>query len=76
MPIFEFKCRKCGTVSEFLVGVSQEKVEFSCRKCGSTKLDKLMSGGFIGKSKKDSHPACAAQGMCPNSACMGGGCHL
>ena len=75
MPIFEFKCEKCGQVSEFLVGVSQEKPDLRCKKCGNDKLKKMMSAGVVGKSKNSHLPSCAAQGICGGS-CPSGGCHL
>lgn len=42
MPIFEYKCVKCGKVSEFLemAGSAVEKV---CRYCGSRELNKQFS---------------------------------
>lgn len=41
MPIYEFLCRECGHVDEYLVFGSGEGE--SCKKCGSGKLEKMMS---------------------------------
>ena len=43
MPIYEYQCKDCGEVSEFLVGVTQGKVEITCKHCGSKKLNKIFS---------------------------------
>ncbi len=42
MPIFEYKCNKCGTEFEELVSSTDSKVE--CPECGSSDVDKLISG--------------------------------
>jgi putative FmdB family regulatory protein len=50
MPIFEYRCNDCGTVSEFLVGVSQETPAIQCSSCGSSKLEKMLSASnFVSK---------------------------
>lgn len=43
MPVFEYKCKSCGSVSEILVGVTAEKPEVACIQCGCTDLIKLIS---------------------------------
>jgi len=43
MPIFEFKCVKCGHIQEFILKNSQEKVELKCEKCGSEELTRVLS---------------------------------
>ena len=80
MPIYEYKCRDCGKVSEFLVGVGQEKAEIKCSSCGSKKLEKIFSqsviatGGHIigsqggktccGKDERCDTPPCSDGGVC------------
>ena len=41
MPIFEYKCNKCGKEFEELVGSSDEEVK--CPGCGSSDVEKLFS---------------------------------
>jgi len=41
MPLFDFECKDCGFVEEFLV--LQGKEPKSCNKCKSSKLKKLIS---------------------------------
>ena len=45
MPIYEYRCGKCGEVSEALVLGREERL--SCSSCGSEDLTKLMSAPNI-----------------------------
>ena len=61
MPIFEYRCGKCGEVNEFLVLGTQDGL--ACKKCGSEDLVKLMSAHNVsGGSSSFSPPAPAAAG--------------
>jgi putative FmdB family regulatory protein len=42
MPIYEYKCSKCGRISEFLEN-SGSPVAKKCAHCGSEKLEKRFS---------------------------------
>jgi putative FmdB family regulatory protein len=42
MPIYEYRCEECGTLSTFLV-LKQEGFKPACKKCGGTRLTKLIS---------------------------------
>jgi putative FmdB family regulatory protein len=42
MPIFEYKCGKCGQVSEFLESANK-KIEHVCEHCGSDDMSKMLS---------------------------------
>ncbi|MGD8786320.1 MAG: zinc ribbon domain-containing protein [Phycisphaerales bacterium] len=76
MPIFEYKCNKCGHKMEFLEKSSTSK-KHKCEKCGSSNLQKLLSGFAVGQGKSSSQ-ACEScpGGPCPTSACPGGTCPL
>jgi len=57
MPIYEYKCGKCGKISEFLENFSSgPEKEKSCVYCGSKKLEKQLSifapGVKAGASKR------------------------
>jgi putative FmdB family regulatory protein len=79
MPIFEYRCEKCGQVSEFIVLGKQETL--TCKGCGSEDLVKLMSAHNV--SMGDSAPSfspppdmcggCGSPGSCgmPGSCCSG-----
>jgi putative FmdB family regulatory protein len=43
MPIYEYECKECKLLQEFIVKNDQVKVE--CKKCNSTDLKKLISTG-------------------------------
>ena len=43
MPIYEYRCTKCRTVNEFLVGVGIDSPEIQCSKCGNSQLQKIFS---------------------------------
>jgi putative FmdB family regulatory protein len=48
MPIFEYRCKKCGSQFEALVMNQRETV--ICESCGSKKLERLMSGFAVSAS--------------------------
>lgn len=77
MPIYEYRCEKCGQVNEFLILRSQDPLH--CEHCGSDDLTKLMSAHntSAGSSRKPSGPApggcCGSPNSCgaPGSCCSG-----
>ncbi len=72
MALYEYKCRDCGDVAEYLVFSQSEKV--TCKKCGSENLDKLISN-FAVSVKSGSSNSSGAE--CPYSnRCGGGGCGI
>lgn len=78
MPIFEYKCKKCGEVFELLV---RESTKPACPKCGGKRLEKLVSGFSVSATGKGggrrsirSRQIC---GNCPSGGgdcCSGGSC--
>ena len=73
MPIFEFKCDKCGHVMEILQKSRRDKPPV-CEKCGGSAVSKLLSGFAVGKTAAG--PACdscfdapACGGACPGGTC-------
>ncbi len=75
MPIYEYKCGDCGTVSEFIVLKQDE--EITCPLCGGAKLTKLMSAHNTASSSGSSMPdfggCCGSPGSCgtPGGCCSG-----
>ncbi len=65
MPIFEYKCNKCGSKTEFLEK-SNSKGNHLCKKCGSSDLQKLFSGFSVGASTKSGSEA---GDSCPTGTC-------
>ncbi len=43
MPLYEYRCRKCGKVFTFLVGVVADNTDPFCPRCGGMDLTKLVS---------------------------------
>ena len=44
MPVYEYKCEKCGQIFEKLIRNQTQKDNVTCGKCGSRKIEKLVSG--------------------------------
>ena len=65
MPIFEYKCKKCGHVTEVLERPSN-KASHKCEECGSAKVEKLLSAFGVGKGASSTVSSCPT-GTCPLS---------
>ena len=65
MPIFEYKCKKCGHITEFLEK-SGSHHKHICEKCKSRDLQKLLSSFAAGHS---SSSASQSNGSCPTGTC-------
>lgn len=61
MPIYEYKCLKCGTKFELLRSMDSSDDDISCPKCGAAKPEKQFSS-FSSSSDKNS--SCES-GVCP-----------
>lgn len=71
MPIFNFKCEKCGKLFETLLKNRSEEAE--CPECGSKELLSAPNRISVGRSSNSN--SCPAQAMCPGAAVSGGcGC--
>lgn len=77
MPIYEYRCEKCGFVNEFLVRGMQEQL--SCKQCGGEDLKKLLSAhntssnSARGSAEPGSGGCCGTPHSCgtPGSCCSG-----
>ena len=65
MPLYEYRCAKCGHVTEVLekAGVGGAH---RCEKCGSRRMEKLMSTFGLGAGARSSGNSCPT-GTCPLS---------
>ncbi|MDR0307684.1 MAG: zinc ribbon domain-containing protein [Chitinispirillales bacterium] len=74
MPIYEYKCDKCGNLFEELVTGDRDK-KIPCPSCNSPETQKRISaiGGI--SVKGGGMPSCASGGGCGGmSSCASGGC--
>ncbi len=68
MPLYEYRCGSCGTVSEYLVGVGREQPSLACDACGSEQLEQMISLVSVSKGA-------APEGCCGGAEdCEGAGC--
>ncbi len=74
MPIYEYRCGKCGQVNEFLILGKQEQLR--CRQCGSENLTKQLSAHNTLSSASGGFPEPSPGGCCgtPNSCGNPGSC--
>jgi len=64
--MFEYRCKKCGRVTEFLESAGAEG-KHRCQECGSTSMVKLLSTfGVKVASGSSQEPVCAS---CPTGTC-------
>ncbi len=72
MPIFEFKCIKCGEYIEILVMNKDEEMEMKCSKCGAMDLERILSStsynmtsqGASGRSQSSVETKTCSSGSC------------
>ena len=60
MPIYDYKCRECGKVSEVLLRTADDR-SIRCPDCGSNNLERLISASRM----------IAADSRSPGSTCCG-----
>lgn len=78
MPVFEYKCKECGTVYDVLHKSSSSKEDVVCPKCSSKKNVKLVSS-FSSSFKSDNSSGGCSDGSCglPSyGGCANGMCGL
>ncbi|MBN1975126.1 MAG: zinc ribbon domain-containing protein [Sedimentisphaerales bacterium] len=64
MPIFEYKCKKCGHKTEFLEKAGSDKKHI-CEKCGSNDMQRLLSTFSAGSSSSSNDNYSCPTGTCP-----------
>ncbi len=72
MPIFEYRCKKCGEVFELLVRADEKP---QCPHCKSKRLQKLLSTFNAGASGGSRSALKHRSGECDGGHCCGGGGH-
>ncbi|MFZ0456682.1 MAG: zinc ribbon domain-containing protein [Ignavibacteriaceae bacterium] len=77
MPIFEYKCRECGTKYEVLHKSSENQNDIICPKCSSSNNKKLLStfsasmgdSGYSGNSCATGNCDVPSSGGCASGFC-------
>ena len=70
MPLFEFKCLKCGNEFEDLILNPRDAKEMTCPECNSKDVEKQVS---LFATNSDSGGGGSAGGSCNHSHSGGGG---
>jgi len=76
MPVYDFKCRECGKVTEFLLSGYADDRKQICPDCGSHNLERLMSAPTLLRNSTSSGATCCGRTeRCETPPCSsGGGC--
>ncbi|MBT3273677.1 MAG: zinc ribbon domain-containing protein [Spirochaetales bacterium] len=69
MPIFEYRCKSCGTVSEYLTGVSSENQNLECVHCGGSELSKQFTIAAFSSSSPSTRAEAPPCGAAPGETC-------
>ena len=54
MPIYEYKCKKCGEKFELRLGFSQNRNSVKCPKCGGEEPERVFSPFLSASGTSDS----------------------
>lgn len=68
MPIYEFKCEKCGHLFEYFAQKTGEQAS-ECPQCGASDVKKQFSTFNAGDSNSSSDASSCASGTCPTGSC-------
>ncbi len=66
MPIYEYRCGKCGHVSAFLERMGSRKAH-ACEECGSKDTEKILSAFAARTGGSSSAGSSCPTGTCPLS---------
>ena len=75
MPIYEYRCRLCGAISEYLVGIGRDE-DIACKECGSTDMERVLSvaSSVNGTSRRaPGRTCCGREERCETPPCSRGG---
>ena len=59
MPLFEFRCRKCGKKFEEIIKGSEKRDAAKCPHCGSSQVEKLLSSFHSTSENSPAGSSCA-----------------
>jgi putative FmdB family regulatory protein len=61
MPIYEYRCKKCGVVFERFQKINEGGESLTCPACGARKPEKILSN-FSSSNGSESSPSCGPLG--------------
>jgi putative FmdB family regulatory protein len=78
MPIYEYRCKDCGTINEFLEFAGKNESNKECKHCGSAKLSKIFSRTYVVSGEKmiasqSGKTCCGREERCDTPPCSAGG---
>lgn len=63
MPMYEYRCKKCGAVFEELIRNADDEKQVKCRSCGHEQVERVLSM-FSGNAGAPSSTAPLSGGSC------------
>jgi len=75
MPIYEFRCEACGSVSEYLVGIGNDE-KIQCKICGGSEMNRILSAASFSLQsarRMPGHTCCGREERCETPPCSSGG---
>lgn len=75
MPIYEYRCKTCGAVSEYFTGTANDE-PLKCRQCGSSKMDRILSASSFtlrSSGRMPGRTCCGREERCDTPPCSSGG---
>lgn len=76
MPLYEYRCRDCGRVTEVLVRSIDPKPSIVCGHCRGRNLEKMISvpaAVGVGNSARKGKTCCGREERCEAPPCSSGG---
>ena len=64
MPLYEYKCKKCGEQFETLISASKANGPVECASCGSKETERLLSSfcASVGHRSSGTDGSCSPKG--------------
>jgi len=75
MPIYEYRCKKCGETTEFLAGLGKDE-EVCCQSCGGLEMERIISApSYLAHAgaRDPGHTCCGREERCDKPPCSGEG---
>jgi putative FmdB family regulatory protein len=79
MPIYEYRCARCGAVSEFIEGLSQSEESRACSACGSIETTRMLPRNVQARGQgiiadRGGSTCCGREERCDRPPCGDGAC--